>query len=96
MPHVSWSRRSIQDLARLYAFLAEQSPDAAERAVVAIRSSIAPLQASPGIGRPVDGLRPDIRERVIKFGKSAYVARYRFDGNAVVVLALRHGREAGF
>ena len=30
------------------------------------------------------------------FGDSGYLARYRLEGETVVILALRHQREAGF
>ena len=48
------------------------------------------------MGRPVQDLPPEMREWLIPFGAGAYLARYRFDGRKVVILALRHGREAGF
>jgi plasmid stabilization system protein ParE len=39
---------------------------------------------------------PEFREWIIEFGQGAYVALYHFDGRRVVVLAIRHGREAGY
>jgi plasmid stabilization system protein ParE len=40
---------------------------------------------------------PDaLREWVIDFGDSGYVARYRLDPDEVVILAARHQREAGY
>ncbi len=36
------------------------------------------------------------REWIIDFGDSGYVARYRLDADAIVVLAVRHQKEAGF
>jgi plasmid stabilization system protein ParE len=33
---------------------------------------------------------------VIEFGDSGYIARYRLDDETIVVLAVRHQREAGF
>jgi plasmid stabilization system protein ParE len=35
-------------------------------------------------------------EWVIEFGSGAYVALYRYDGKVVVILTVRHGREAGY
>jgi hypothetical protein len=33
---------------------------------------------------------------VIPFGNGAYVALYRYDGETVAILAIRHAREAGY
>jgi plasmid stabilization system protein ParE len=32
---------------------------------------------------------------MMEFGSGAYVALYRYDGEEVVILAVRYGREAG-
>jgi len=46
--------------------------------------------------RPVDPEQPDYRQLFIPFGASGYVARYRVEGRLVLVLAVRHMREAGY
>ncbi|XXG19477.1 MAG: type II toxin-antitoxin system RelE/ParE family toxin [Ferrovum myxofaciens] len=38
----------------------------------------------------------EYREWLIDFGDSGYVARYRFDGETVTILAVRHQKEAGY
>jgi plasmid stabilization system protein ParE len=38
----------------------------------------------------------DYREWTIDFGDSGYVARYRFDGEGVTILAVRHQKEIGY
>ena len=48
------------------------------------------------MGRLVEDLTEQYRERVIAFGDSGYVARYRIDGDVVTILAIRHQKEAGF
>jgi plasmid stabilization system protein ParE len=48
------------------------------------------------IGRPMEELPPEFREWVIEFGSGAYLVLYRYDGKEVVILAVRHGREAGY
>jgi plasmid stabilization system protein ParE len=50
----------------------------------------------PEMGRPVEELPEEFREWIIEFGSGAYVALYRYDGREVVILAVRHGREAGY
>jgi plasmid stabilization system protein ParE len=83
-------------LIRLYEFLAPKSRDAALRAVKAIRQDMKLLAKHPEIGRPVEDMLPQFRELVIEFGRGGYVALYHFDGHQVVILAIRHGREAGY
>jgi plasmid stabilization system protein ParE len=96
MPRLSWAQPALLDVARLYDFLAPKSPDAAQRAVQAIRQGVKALGKHPEIGRPVEELPSEFREWVIEFGQGAYVALYHYDGKQVVILAIRHGREAGY
>jgi hypothetical protein len=51
----------------------------------------------PEIGRPSPN-RPELRELLIPFGGSGYVALYRFEisDDAVYILAFRHQKEAGW
>ncbi len=86
----------MRDVARLHDFLASKSRDAAKRAVKAIRQGVKALGKQPHIGRPVDELPPEFREWVIEFGSGAYIVLYRIDGKEAVILAVRHGREAGY
>ena len=96
MPHLVWSEPALADVARLHAFLAPKSREAAQRAVKAIRGGVKELSRHPEIGRPVEDMLPEFREWVVEFGQAAYVALYHFDGKQVVILAVRHGREAGY
>jgi plasmid stabilization system protein ParE len=83
-------------VARLHAFLAPKSREAAQRAAKAIRGGVKELSRHPEIGRPVADMLPEFREWVVEFGQGAYIALYHFDGEQVVILAVRHGREAGY
>ena len=96
MPRLKWSQSALLDVARLHAFLAPKSRDAAKRAVKAIRQGVKALGKHPEIGRPVEEMPPEFREWVIEFGSGAYVALYHYDGIEIVILAVRHGREAGY
>lgn len=96
MPRLKWSQRALLDLARLYNFLAPDNQKAAERAIAAIRQGVKILAAHPEIGRPLEELPPEFKEWVIEFGQGAYVALYQYDGKEAVILAIRHGREAGY
>ena len=84
-------------MARCRQFLADRDDLAASRAAAAISKALQLLTTAPAIGRPI-GTEPEFRESVIAFGSSGYVALYRYDtiDDEVVILALRHQREAGY
>ncbi len=96
MPSVKYAPAAIRDLQRLREFLRSKSPAAAQRAGEAILKAAKILGRHPFIGRPVDDLPDPYRELVINFGDSGYLARYRVDGDSVIVLAIRHQKEVGF
>jgi plasmid stabilization system protein ParE len=96
MSRLKWSQPALLDVARLHAFLVPKSREAAQRAVKAIRQGVKALARHPEIGRPVEEMPLEFREWVIDFGHGAYVALYHYDGKEIVLLAVRHGREAGY
>jgi plasmid stabilization system protein ParE len=96
MPRLKWTEPALRDVVRLHDFLAPKSRDAAQRAVSAIRQGVKLLGSHPDMGRPIEDLPTEFREWIIEFGSGAYVALYHYDGKEVVILAVRHGREAGY
>jgi len=96
MPHLIWSPSALQDVQRIYRFLAEKNTDAAKRAVKVIRKSVKILADQPEIGRPVEEMEPEYREWLVDFGDSGYIALYHYDGRMAVILAVRHQKEAGY
>jgi plasmid stabilization system protein ParE len=96
MSRLRWSQPALLDVARLYAFLVPKSHDAAKRAVKAIRQGVRALARHPESGRPLEELPLEFREWVIEFRQGAYIVLYHYDGKQVVILAVRHGREAGY
>jgi plasmid stabilization system protein ParE len=96
MPRLIWSPRALRDVQPLYRFLLANNPDAARRAVSAIRDGMRVVEQQPGIGRPIIDMEPEYREWLIDFGAGDYVAKYRLDDDKAVVLAVRHQREAGY
>ncbi len=54
------------------------------------------LEGAPAVGRPLPE-QPELRELVIEFGDSGYVALYRYEQevDTVYLLAFRHQKEAG-
>jgi plasmid stabilization system protein ParE len=96
MPKLIWSRAALGDVQRLYRFLSVKDPKAAARAAKAIRDDVRIIAKQPNIGRPVEGMDPEFREWIVRFGASGYVVMYRVDDDLAIILAVRHQREAGF
>jgi plasmid stabilization system protein ParE len=96
MPQVKLSPRARLDIKRLYEFLAQKDVAAASNAVDAVIQSFIPLTRIPKVGRQKDGTL--LRELIISYGNSGYVALYDFDemSDEVVITALRHQKEKGY
>ncbi|WP_318530236.1 type II toxin-antitoxin system RelE/ParE family toxin [Rhizobium sp. TRM95796] len=84
-------------MARCRRFLSAKAPEAAKRAGQAIARQFLILETTPDIGRPLPE-QPELRELLIPFGDSGYVALYRNEAvdDTVYVLAFRHQKEAGY
>jgi len=96
---VRFTREALEDLERLYAFVIERELAhgggfaLAERAIEAIEAGIAALRFSPFTCRKA-GSDPFLRELVIPFGRSGYVALFEIESkDSVVIAAVRHQRE---
>lgn len=95
---VRYSAGARDDLIRLYQFLLDRAStvedlDVAERALNAITSAVDSLARSPFIYRKA-GLSPFLRELLIPFGHSGYVALFEIeDATTVTILTLRHQLE---
>ena len=97
---VRFTREAQADLERLFDFvlereLARDSGDLAlaERALLAIRAGVATLKTSPFTCRKA-GQSPFLRELIIPFGRTGYVALFEIEGASdVVVTAVRHQLE---
>ena len=95
MATVVYSARALSHLESAFELLVSENPHASGATASAIRSAVENLAAHPLLGRRVHG---DIRELVISFGQTGYIALYRFvvPRDEVRVLAIRHQREIGF
>lgn len=90
-----FTQSAIADLTRLHAFLQAKNPDAAKRSGQAIAHALMTLEELPERGRPSE-FSSEYRELLIDFAASGYAALYRLTDKHVVVLAIRHQREAGY
>lgn len=97
MPRLVVTEGATRGLERCRQFLATKAPDAARRAGQAIKRQIDLLETTPEIGRPLPEA-PELRELVIAFGESGYVALYRHEPaeDAVYIVAFRHQKEVGY
>lgn len=97
---VRLTRDAESDLDRLFDFLVERELardggdlDLPEQAMVALHSGIATLKSSPFTCRKA-GDSPFLRELIVPFGRSGYVALFEIENDSTVtVVAIRHQRE---
>lgn len=95
MAEIVYSDRALQDLDRLTDFLLEADPASAPQTTALIVEAVQVLANHPLIGRPAE---EGMRELLISRGHSGYVALYNYEelDDAVLVLSIRHQREAGY
>ena len=95
MATLIYSEQALHDLERLADFLIEDDPSAAVATFALIEEAVAILRHHPLMGRPIES---GLRELIISRGRSGYVALYSFERvhDAVLILAIRHQREAGY
>ncbi len=95
MATVVYAARSLDHIERAFQFLRDKNPDAVPDAVMAIQSAVDNLAAHPLAGHRLEG---ELRELIISYGQTGYVALYRFvvSRNEVRILAIRYQRELGF
>jgi plasmid stabilization system protein ParE len=94
---VRFTQDAYADLERLYDFLLQRNDGdfaLAERALAAIRTAIGLLETSPFSCRKAIPGNAFLRESIIAFGSTGYVALFEIeDAQTVTVLAVRHQRE---
>ena len=100
--HIRFTLQATQDLQRLYDFIIERELSrggdlsVADRALDAMRNAIAMLSFSPFTCRKA-GNDPFVRELVIPFGSSGYVALFEIEASdSLVIAAVRHQREEDY
>jgi plasmid stabilization system protein ParE len=95
MAVISYTARALSDLERLGGFLFETDPVAADQTADLIVTAVEALGYHPLVGRPTES---GYRELVISRGATGYLALYLYDEarDRVLVLSIRHQREAGY
>lgn len=94
---VRFTEEAEADLVRLYEFILEKDQSdwsLATRALEAIKNGIRGLELSPFSYRKATQDNPFLRELIIPFGASGYVALFEIDNDqTVTILAVRHQLE---
>ncbi|MBE8190387.1 MAG: type II toxin-antitoxin system RelE/ParE family toxin [Candidatus Thioglobus sp.] len=94
---VRYTQNAKQDIKRLYDFLLKEDISLARRAFEKIQLSISLLENFPFSGRKVFGDNSYLRELLIPFGASGYVALFRIqDKKTLNILAVRHQKEVDY
>lgn len=94
MSRLIWSPRALRDVQRIFRFLAVKDAAAAKRAVAAIRQGVKPLLDFPDMGRPAPNVGQGCRRWIVGFGSEGFTVLYRVKGDEIILLALRHQKEA--
>ncbi len=97
MPRVIITENAALGLERCRRFLAEKDRLATIKAAQAIEKQFARLKTEPDSGRPVKN-HLELRELIISFGNTGYVALYHHSiaTDSVLILAFRHQKEVGY
>jgi plasmid stabilization system protein ParE len=92
---VVYSAQALDDIERALESLSVADGQLAQDSALAIRTAVEALAPHPLIGRRIEG---DLRELIISYGRTGYVALYRFDlrRDEVRLLALRPQRDVGY
>lgn len=95
MARVEVTERALGDLERLFDFIAEEDPTRARKQLLSVRRAFELLADHPLLGREAEEGR---RELILSRGRYGYVAKYRWRPaeDVVLILAVRHQREAGY
>lgn len=91
---VRYTNKARADIKRFYRFLLDHDLEAAEKAVEVIVRTVNSLKDFPFAARKAPGEDAFLRELVIPFGSSGYVALFEIENaSTVTILAIRHQRE---
>lgn len=93
---VALTDEAENDLLRLAHFLTKKSEASAAESLDTIERALRLLEDFPYSCRKASPETPSLRELIIPFGDSGYVALFRIIGKRVIILAIRHQREEDY
>ncbi|NDV26661.1 type II toxin-antitoxin system RelE/ParE family toxin [Desulfovibrio sp. JC010] len=85
---IRFSPESVDDLKRIYNFIAEHDPDSARTTVLNLKSAINRFSLHPQLGRTIEHIE---NMRDFTFGR--YVVRYTEKPDYVYILRIWHSKE---
>ena len=89
-----FSQAARSDIERLYRFLADHDIQAADAAMQSLEKGWELLRGFPFSARKASHTNPFLRELLIPFGNTGYVALFEIeDSTTLTILAVRHQRE---
>ncbi len=94
MSQIIYTDEFISDFERLYAFLAEENPIAAQRLALLLEEKLDLLSTIP----KAFAFFGEFRLYLLQFGASGYVILYDYNESAdiLVLLKMKHQKEVGF
>ena len=94
MATVVYSAQALDDIEPALESLRAENAQLAHASAVAIKTAVEGLAAHPLVGRRIEG---EVRELIISYGRTGYVALYRYhvQSDEVRLLALRYQRDVG-
>lgn len=94
MSHLKFSARILEDLQRLYDFLAQYSVEVADSANATIIDGFSLIETTPSTGSPLPD-RKGVRKLVIDFGESGYLIFHKHyeKTDTSLLLAVLHQKE---
>jgi len=94
MPQIVYTEAFINDFERLFAFLNEKNPSAAQKLAALLEEKLEVLATIP----KAFAFFGEFRLYMLEFGSSGYAILYDYAENAdkIIMLRMKHQKEAGF
>jgi addiction module RelE/StbE family toxin len=94
MPQIVYTPEFIDDFERLYAFLHENNPSAAQRLAALLETKLEVLATIP----KAFTFFGEFRLYLLEFGSSGYAILYDYkeESDKIIILRIKHQKEAGF
>ena len=94
MPQIIYTAEFVNDFERLYTYLAEKNPIAAQKLAVLLEEKLDLLPAIP----KAFAFFGEFRLYLLQFGSSGYAILYDYDEelDTITILRIKHQKEVGF
>ncbi len=93
---VEWRPRALRALKTRVDFLKSKNPRAAREAGALLLAASDKLGEFPNLGRPYKAAPGRYRELMVPFGGEGYSLLYKVMSDRVLIMSVKHQREAGY